>query len=166
MVYQLYTSRYTFDKEREVIQEHHPDAIFVEEMALRNKYGGYSQEPCLVFYSEKPKKPEWPNFFAYNRQMRGGKLAWIRTGLPNKFTPIVPALLDGEVLIISRYGHDFVRSPVSENCVDGGPELERVVGPLACGALDFIVRVNLLTLTFEKDGRTHTVRRWKHNVES
>jgi hypothetical protein len=154
-----------FERERAVVQEHHPDAVFVEEMALRNKHGGYSQEPCLVFYQEKPPKPEYPNFFAYNRQPINGDMRWVRTGLPATFSPVVPALFDDGVLIISRYGHDFVRSPVSENCVDGGPQLERVVGPLAHDAVRYIVNVNLLTLTFEMGGRTRTCVRWKHEVE-
>lgn len=161
MAFHLYTSRYTFERELPIIQDKHPEAQFVEEMACRNKVGGYTHEPALVFFQEKPPQPEWPHFFAYNRQPRGpnGELVWMRTGMP-KFDPIVTCLLDQDVLVFSRYGHDFVRSPISENCVDGGPLLERVVGPIASSPSKYIVKLNILTLAFEYEGRTHYAKRW------
>lgn len=164
-VYRLFTSRYNYGTLIPKILENHPGAQFVEEVACKTVDGGYSDLPALVFFQEKLEKPEYTPFFGYHKVYTGhdkdglpadGK--WYITGLKT-FDPIVTAMLDetdeGGILVISRYGHDFVRSPISERCIDGGRNYTRLVGtdPIT-------VKFNLLDKSFNLRGRKYYATRY------
>jgi hypothetical protein len=137
------------------ILDKHPGTRFIEEIACRTVGGGWSAEPALVFFDPKPLRPEYSNFFAYNRRWLSveDKPTWAITGLPN-FDPVVTALLDDDLLVISRFGHDFVYSPNNGGAIDGGREYIRILG-----ANRQTVPLDLLTLTFELNGERHNVTR-------
>jgi len=166
MGYTLHRSDYFYASNEKImayIAEKHPTARFIEEIALKNKHGGYTPNPGLVFYEENPVNG-YPNYFAYYKYPDYAaavsglpeKHDWVITGLPT-FDPIVTAILvpaeDGGVLTISRFGHDYVSSPVGNAAIDGGREYTRIIG----SPLPVTVQLNLNTMTFEKDGETYDV---------
>ncbi|MGD9670114.1 MAG: hypothetical protein AB7U75_13790 [Hyphomicrobiaceae bacterium] len=166
-IFTLHRSAYYYASNPEIMKfigEKHPKARFIEEIALKNKSGGYTPNPGLVFYEKKPQDGH-PHYFAYYKYPDFAaavsglppKHSWVIVGLPD-FDPVIDAFLvrteEGGVLTISRFGHDFVGSPVGGVSIDGGRQIERLVGNINAGV---IVQLNLNTMTFELDGETHYV---------
>ncbi len=159
----LKRSKYWYydDKLKAYIAEKHPSARFIEEICLRTKNGGYSENPGIVLYEETPPNGFTNKFFAYYKyidreaMLTGGedRGQWVITGLSN-FDPVVEGILvpdksGGGVLAISRYCHDFFQLP-DGSFVDGGRDYTRTGGSV----LPTIVRIDLFKKKFqvEKDG--------------
>ena len=144
------------------IGEKHPDAAFVEEIAIGLKGGGYTDNPGVVFYQPYPPAPYTNKFFAYwCRQDLQAVLdgrerndQWVITGLQD-WDPVVSAAIHvpSRTLAISRYGHDFFSFP--GGFIDGGRDYTRLGGE----TIPQTVELNLLTLQFEHDGETYNVVR-------
>ena len=151
-LYTVFTSPLWHPKLKAKVLEFHPKATFIAEIALKTQRG-WSENPGQVFYDPEPPKKEYAHFFAYYFYPNGGKL--VVTGQPH-FDPIVDAMYEptpeGAVLVWSRFRHDFVRSPVSPNCIDGGRDYLRCLGDPE------IVKLNLFEKTFKRKGRTYSVK--------
>ncbi len=151
---------YYKDQVKDYINEKHPDARFIAEIALPTKGGGWTDNPGIVLYEEHPPAPFSNKFFAYyrypddpfsKRDKERGK--WVVTGLSN-FDPVVEGVYDttSGIVAISRYGHDyFTTSPGF--FVDGGRNYTRFGGSSLSHLA--IVKVNLLTRTFIHNGVSH-----------
>lgn len=168
-LFKLHHSKYDYADDQGMLSyvgEKHPTARFVEEIAIKTKGGGYTPNPAVVFYQKNPPAPYTNNFFAYYRYPDLSEIGlelpnagkWVITGLKD-WDPVVDAILDekegGGVLTISRFVHDFVRSPVSGAFIDGGRDYCRTGGT----PLPKIVKLNLFTMTFELNGETQYVER-------
>lgn len=141
----------------QTILEHHPGARFVEEIACRNTQGNWTPWGAAVFYQPKPPKPEFSKFFAYQWN-DAGRL--IITGL-KKFDPKILAMYEptewGAYLTISRFGHDFVMSPLKgrSSFIDGGRDYNRLGG----NPIPETVVLNLQTMKFKRKGREYVCTR-------
>lgn len=150
------------------IAAEHPGARFVEEIACcKSKAGNWLEFPGLLFYQENPPDPAYPKFFAYQRVVdtyRGlqddGTFFYktLRVGLPN-FDPNINAIFvrnpetDGGWIVISRFGHDFVRAPLGNQFIDGGRDYIRTGGD----PLPLVVPYNILTRTFRLNNEEYHV---------
>jgi hypothetical protein len=169
-VYRLFTSdnRSFTAVHIETLRKHHPEAQFIEEISCRNTSGGQTPWGAAVFYQAVPPQPQWSNWFAYQWQtapgeelIPGAKKHLVRTGL-KEFDPVVDVLLErtkeGGLLLLSRFGHDFVQSP-SGLFIDGGREYTRSGGWTTPKAKPPVLKLNLLANTFEWKGKTYNVTR-------
>lgn len=151
-IYRVFESELWYPKLKTKVLEHHPNAAFVAEIALLTKGKGWTANPGQVFYDPKPPKKEYAHFFAYYFYPLSKKL--VVNGQPH-FDPVVDALYEptdfGAYLVWSRYAHDFVQSPVSDNAIDGGRDYCRILGNPE------LVRLNLFKRTFRRKGRTYHV---------
>lgn len=71
-IFTLHRSAYYYASNPEIMKfigEKHPKARFIEEIALKNKSGGYTPNPGLVFYEKKPQDGH-PHYFAYYKYPR------------------------------------------------------------------------------------------------
>lgn len=160
MQYHIHHSQFSYvtrEKFVRYVQEKHPDAVFVTELALKTQRGGYTSNTGAIYYQENPPAPHTNKFFSlyqYPNSFDGEVGRWAITGLQN-FDPVVAAILTKESadlswLTYSRFGHDFVYDPTGTAFIDGGREYTRTGG----AALPQVVRLNLFTKTFELDGET------------
>lgn len=168
MRFVLHHSQYHYANNKKLmdyLREKHPNAQFVEELAIPT-HGGYSPNPAVVLYEDTPREG-YTNYFAYYRypeevaSFYGIKPTelWRVVGLPD-WSPEVDAVVtdDGEgthYLTVSRFGHDIVCAPFSNATIDGGRNYTKVSGsplPLTC-------RVNLKDMTVVFDGSLYTVER-------
>jgi hypothetical protein len=164
--YRIHRSPYFYAANPEInkyISEKHPNARFIEEISIRNTHGGYTPNPAIVLYEKNPPKG-YSEYFAYFRYPDNAYLVsglstqtpWVVVGLKD-FDPIVPAILvpteEGGVLTISRFGHDYVSSPVGDAAIDGGREYTRILGTPRPQTVAF----NLHTQTFELNGEIYHV---------
>lgn len=162
MSYRVVRSKYSYytSKFAEYVKEKHPDAVFIEEIALKTTTG-YSDNPGIVFYQENPPAPYTNQYFAYYKRynpnpLEDGRGNWAIYGLVS-FDPVVEGVLrrdgkGGGVIGISRYCHDYFQF-TPNGFVDGGRDYTRFGGSTLS---DFtVVKVNLLTKKFELDGAWH-----------
>lgn len=139
---------------KEYIHEKHPTAVFVEEIALPTKGGGWSDNPGVLMYEENPVAPFTNNYFAYFRTpdnfISRDKGHWLVTGFKS-YDPVVEGLYHAAsgVVGISRYGHDYFHLP-SGHMVDGGRNYTRFGGSDLSTVT--VVKVNLLTKKVEING--------------
>ena len=167
--YTLLHSPYSYaDNEafRAYVSEKHPNAIFIEELALETKGGGYTDNPGIVFYQEDPPAPYTNKFFAYycrpdmaaRIEGRQPKDEWVITGLKEDWNPVVEVALHmpSRTLAISRYHHDFFSFP--GGFIDGGRDYTRYGGEV----LPQLAKLNLLTMQFEYDGETYNAVRGRY----
>jgi hypothetical protein len=144
------------------LKDKHPDARFIEEIALKTRNGGYSDSPGVVLYQENPPEPFTNKFFAYYKPVDVAAIiagtprneSWTVVGL-STFDPIVEGALvtnnkGGGVLAISRFRNDFFYYTGSA-FIDGGRDYTRLGG----SPLPPVVRINLLTKKFEMNGAWH-----------
>lgn len=153
---------YWTPKLQEYVKEKHPDAVFVEEIALKMVNGGYTDNPGVVLYQENPPDPYVNKFFAYYKKVdvlayaegRAPNDQWVIVGLPT-FDPVVTALLNRKTgdLMISRYRHDYWTHGAC--FIDGGRDYLRYGGSDMSNLEQ--VQLNLHTKEFEFDGAIHRV---------
>ena len=160
MITTLKTSKYWYygPKFDEYTQEKHPNAVFVEEIAIKTSRG-YTDHPGVVYYQENPPAPYTNKYFCFFKQ-RPDPLSdqgyWIIKGLDD-FDPVVEGVLrtlptGDRVIGISRYRHDYFQF-TNDGFVDGGRDYTRFGGS---SLSDFtIVKVNLLTKQFNLNGEWH-----------
>lgn len=159
--YRLTRSAYWYygPKMADYIAEKYPDAVFIEELALKTKNGGYTSNPGIILYQENPPAPFTNKYFAlyckpdYDAIISGAprKDQWVVTGL-STFDPVVEGVLvrdsrGGGTLAISRFAHDFFQFQ-GDAAVDGGRDYTRIVG----SAVTTIVRIDLQKKKFELNG--------------
>lgn len=148
---------------RSYVKEKHPDAVFIEEIAIELKGGGYTDNPGIVFYQENPPAPYTNKFFAYYCKPdlaaridgRQPKDQWVITGLKEDWNPVVEAAIHipSRSLAISRYRHDYFAFP--GGFIDGGRDYTRLGGSV----IPQVVHLNLLTMQFEYNGETYNAVR-------
>lgn len=167
--FKLHRSAYFYadsPKFKDYVKGKHPEAVFVEEISLRLKNGGWSQNPGVVFYQENPPAPFTNKFFAYynygvpDLAARALNIeatsSWVITGLSN-FDPIINAIFtpheEGGTITISRFGHDYVTAPGGQTAIDGGRDYLRTLGNPT------IVPYNMFTRTFRLNNQEYNVER-------
>ena len=157
-------------KQITTLLEHHRkdndgQIIFLEEMAWPQPNGDTGDQTGAIFFQEKPPKPEFSNWFVY--YWRSDLAAIIDgcepqapklyiTGIKT-FDPVIANAIylpDTDVLMYSRYQHDFYYDPTGQVAVDGGISYGRTLGDPKLYAH---VEYNLLTKTFYFEGKTHVI---------
>lgn len=107
--------------------EKHYGAHYVADLCVKLPSGNWCDEPCSIFWVEKPSQPQFSNYFGL--YIRDGQVM-ITDGLSAVGGVIFRGAkaASGEI-IFSRFRHDFRKSADETAMADGGREYYRGFGP-------------------------------------
>lgn len=103
------------------------NAKYIADLCLRTKTGGWSEQPAMIFWQEKPPNPEFSNYFGiYPHPITN---EWYITSAQSAAEGYWDAMVadDGEI-IFSRYRHDYRVSADKSVMVDGGRDYFKSYG--------------------------------------
>lgn len=109
--------------------ERHYNGVFVGDFCLKDRKGGWVNDPVAVFWIQHPTKPEYSNYLGiFVREDEAGNSGMYLTDGQSAFCEGIDAIVgsDGEVLY-SRYRHDFRSLKDGSGCIDGGRDYTRTL---------------------------------------
>ena len=100
------------------------NAKYVFETCLKTRFGGWSEFPVAVFYTEQPH-PEGSNYFGLYKNSFGQMTICNAISALDEFT----GLQIGDDIIYSHYRHDYrVLDEENDGFIDGGRDYVRSSG--------------------------------------
>ena len=101
------------------------NAVYVGDFCLKNKNGGWANEPAAVFWQPTPPVEGYSHYFGL---LMHGSTLLITSGQSAFDDPIVGLVADNGEVVYSRYRHDFRTSSDGSVSIDGGRDYVKTTG--------------------------------------
>jgi hypothetical protein len=117
---------YWFQKESIKKIENHYGAKYMGYWCIRDKTGNWSDVPVEVFYQPNPDISKGHSHY-FGLFVQDETVMRI-TNASSAFSGQINGILEDDIVYVSRYRHDFTRTPRRENIIDGGRDYLNLSG--------------------------------------
>lgn len=107
--------------------ENHYGAKYMSYWCIRTKTGNWSDIPVEVFYQPNPDISKGHSHY-FGLFVSDITEKVMITDAASAFSGQINGILEDDIVYVSRYRHDFTRTPRRENIIDGGRDYLNLFG--------------------------------------